>query len=110
MELQRCVLACFRLRKKQVTFQRNLCATQNRNYGSLRRLYEEYRDSGFNLIAFPCNQFGGQAPRSSDGEREFAYKKFGFEFPIMVRLALTCFLFLCPLAATAIDTVSRQAS
>ncbi|CAL8463362.1 g2896 [Coccomyxa elongata] len=59
---------------------------QNRNYGSLRRLYEKYRDSGFNLIAFPCNQFGGQAPRSSDGEREFAYKKFGFEFPIMDKI------------------------
>ena len=29
-------------------------------------------------------QFGGQAPRSSQGEREFAYKKFGIEFPVMV--------------------------
>lgn len=66
------------------------CHLQNRNYGSLRTLYQKYRDSGFNLIAFPCNQFGGQAPRTSEGEREFAYKKFGFEFPIMVRPGFSC--------------------
>jgi len=38
------------------------------------------------LIGFPCNQFGGQAPKSSDGEREAAFSKFGFEFPIMDKI------------------------
>ena len=47
------------------------------------------REQGFNLIAFPCNQFGGQAPESSDGERKIAIDKFEFEFPIMVRCNLT---------------------
>ena len=50
-----------------------LCA-QNRNYRSLRALYDKYRETGFNLIAFPCNQFGGQAPETSDGERQIAFK------------------------------------
>ena len=45
---------------------------------------QKYRSAGFNLIGFPCNQFGGQAPKSSDGERDAAFSKFGFEFPIMV--------------------------
>ena len=33
-------------------------------------------------MGFPCNQFGGQAPGTSEEERQFAYKKFGFEFPM----------------------------
>jgi glutathione peroxidase len=61
-----------------------LVAAQNRNYNSLRALYTKYHAQGFNLIAFPCNQFGSQAPESSDGERKIAIDKFGFEFPIMV--------------------------
>ena len=48
---------------------------------------QKYRSAGFNLIGFPCNQFGGQAPKYSDGEREAAFYKFGFEFPIMVSRA-----------------------
>ncbi len=51
---------------------------------------QKYRSAGFNLIGFPCNQFGGQAPKSSDGEREAAFSKFGFEFPIMVSTASSC--------------------
>lgn len=43
-----------------------------------------YGADGFNLCAFPCNQFGGQAPLSDEGERSFAYDKFGFEFDVFV--------------------------
>lgn len=35
------------------------------------------------MVAFPCNQFGGQAPGTSQEEREYAWRKFGFEFPVM---------------------------
>lgn len=36
------------------------------------------------MIAFPCNQFGGQAPLGSEGERAYGYRKFGIDtFPIM---------------------------
>ena len=48
---------------------------------------EKYGKDGFRIIAFPCNQFGGQAPGSSEEERAFAIKKFGIEsLPVMVRL------------------------
>ena len=40
-------------------------------------MYNTYGGDGFGLIAFPCNQFGGQAPGTSQEEREFAWKKFG---------------------------------
>lgn len=53
------------------------------------------REQGFNLIAFPCNQFGGQAPESSDGERKIAIDKFQFEFPIMVGLIMAPFCACC---------------
>ena len=39
---------------------------------------------GFEMVAFPCNQFAGQAPGSSEEERQYAFRKFGFQFPIMV--------------------------
>lgn len=37
-------------------------------------------------MAFPCNQFGGQAPGTSEEERQWAYYKFGFEFPVMDKI------------------------
>ena len=40
------------------------------NYPSLRQLFESYGKDGFRLVAFPCNQFGGQAPGTSEEERQ----------------------------------------
>ena len=31
-------------------------------YEALQELYESYKDRGFEILDFPCNQFGGQAP------------------------------------------------
>lgn len=59
---------------------------QNVNYPGLRTLYDKYNAKGFNLIAFPCNQFGGQAPGTSQEEREYAIKKFGFEFDVFDKI------------------------
>lgn len=56
------------------------------NYPGLRALYDRYHDQGFNILAFPCNQFGGQAPGTSDEERKWAYYKFGFEFPVFDKI------------------------
>lgn len=53
------------------------------NYTGFKRLLEVYGDK-FTVIAFPCNQFGGQAPLGDEGEREAAYKKIGVRsFPVM---------------------------
>lgn len=51
-------------------------------------MYEKYHDDGFELLAFPANQFGCQAPGSSDEERQYAWRKFGFEFPVMDKIAV----------------------
>lgn len=54
----------------------------------MRKLYNKYHDEGFELLAFPANQFGCQAPGTSEQEREYAWKKFGFEFPVMDKIAV----------------------
>jgi len=51
-------------------------------------MYETYHEQGFDLIAFPANQFGGQAPGTSDEEREYAFRKFGFEFDVYDKIAV----------------------
>ena len=55
----------------------NCHLTQNVNYPALRTLYQRYRAQGFNILAFPCDQFGGQAPGTSQEQREAAIRKFG---------------------------------
>ena len=50
-------------------------------YEELERLYAEYRDKGFEILDFPCNQFLGQAPGSDDEIHQFCTMKFGTEFP-----------------------------
>ncbi|MDO4518241.1 MAG: glutathione peroxidase [Bacillota bacterium] len=50
-------------------------------YEELEGMYEEFKDQGFEILDFPCNQFGNQAP-GSDGEiHEFCTLKFGTKFP-----------------------------
>ena len=51
-------------------------------------LYEKYHEQGFEMVAFPANQFGGQAPGTSQEEREWAWRKFGVEFPVMDKIAV----------------------
>ncbi|MBQ1720201.1 MAG: glutathione peroxidase, partial [Bacteroidales bacterium] len=43
-------------------------------YIELEAIYEKYRDKGFEILDFPCNQFGGQAPGSISEIQEFCSK------------------------------------
>ena len=51
------------------------------HYDPLEAMYKEYRDQGFEILDFPCNQFADQAPESDDEIHEFCQVKFGTEFP-----------------------------
>ena len=51
------------------------------HYDPLEAMYKEYRDQGFELLDFPCNQFADQAPGSDEEIHEFCQVKFGTEFP-----------------------------
>lgn len=51
-------------------------------YDGLEKLYEQYKDRGFTVLGFPCNQFGGQEPGSEQEIQEFCRTSFGVEFPL----------------------------
>ena len=50
-------------------------------YDELEGLYKHYHSQGFEILDFPCNQFGQQAPGTDDSIHEFCKLNFGTEFP-----------------------------
>ena len=50
-------------------------------YDELEAMYAEYRDQGFEILDFPCNQFANQAPGTDEEIHDFCTLKFGTEFP-----------------------------
>ena len=49
-------------------------------YEGLEKLYKEYHEKGFEILDFPCNQFGNQAPGSDDEIHEFCTLKYNTTF------------------------------
>lgn len=49
-------------------------------YEGLEKLYKEYHDKGLEILDFPCNQFGNQAPESDDEIHEFCTLKYNTTF------------------------------
>ena len=46
-------------------------------YDELEKLYEQYHSQGFEILDFPCNQFGQQAPGTDESIHEFCKLNFG---------------------------------
>ena len=55
-------------------------------YEGLEKLYETYRDRGFEVLGFPCNQFGSQEPGGSDDIAQFCTKNYGVAFPMFEKV------------------------
>ena len=49
-------------------------------YDGLQNLYEKYKDKGFEILDFPCNQFGNQAPGTAEEIESFCDARFGITF------------------------------
>lgn len=49
-------------------------------YEGLEALYKKYKDQGFEILDFPCNQFGHQAPGSDKEIRSFCTSKYDVSF------------------------------
>ncbi len=49
-------------------------------YEGLEKLYKEYHDKGLEILDFPCNQFGNQAPGTNDEIHEFCALKYNTSF------------------------------
>lgn len=73
-------------------------------YDGLEDLWRTYKDRGFEVIAFPCNQFGGQEPGSADEIAEFCKVNFGLSFPLMGKVEVNG-----PGAAPLYDWLKQEA-
>ena len=49
-------------------------------YEGLEKLYKKYHDKGLEVLDFPCNQFGNQAPGTDDEIHEFCSLKYNTSF------------------------------
>ena len=55
-------------------------------YAGLENLYQKYKDKGFVVLGFPCNQFGKQEPGSNEEIKEFCSKKYNVTFPMFDKI------------------------
>ena len=55
-------------------------------YEELEKLYEKYHSKGFEILDFPCNQFGQQAPGPDESIHNFCTLTYGTEFPRFKKL------------------------
>jgi glutathione peroxidase-family protein len=58
-------------------------------YIGLQKLYEQFRSRGFEILGFPCDQFGHQEPGSDAEIATFCDRTYGITFPIFAKVAAT---------------------
>ena len=55
-------------------------------YDGLEALHQRFADRGFEVLGFPCNQFGAQEPGDADEIAQFCKVNFGVTFPLMEKV------------------------
>ena len=55
-------------------------------YEGLEALFKKYGDQGFEVLAFPCNQFGAQEPGNAEEIANFCSLKYDVSFPLMDKI------------------------
>lgn len=55
-------------------------------YQGLQELYDKYKDQGFEILDFPCNQFMGQAPGSAEEINTFCTLNYQTTFPRFAKI------------------------
>ena len=55
-------------------------------YAGLESLYKKYKEKGFVVLGFPCNQFGGQEPGSDADIKSFCSDKYEVSFPMFSKI------------------------
>jgi glutathione peroxidase len=55
-------------------------------YAGLEKLYEKYKGQGLRILAFPCNQFGGQEPAPMDEILTFCSTNYGVTFDVFNKI------------------------
>jgi glutathione peroxidase len=55
-------------------------------YESLQKLYDTYKERGFEVLGFPCNQFLEQEPGTAEEIRSFCSTTYGVSFPLFSKI------------------------
>lgn len=55
-------------------------------YEGLQKLYDKYKAKGLEILDFPCNQFGHQAPGTEEEIQEFCTLKYKTTFPLFAKV------------------------
>jgi len=55
-------------------------------YAALETVYEKYKGKGLVVLGFPCNQFGGQEPGTSEEIKLFCSSKYNVTFPLFEKI------------------------
>ena len=73
-------------------------------YDGLEALYQKYGERDFEVLGFPCNQFGGQEPGEAEEIAQFCNVNFGVSFPLMAKVEVNG-----PEASPLFDWLKREA-
>jgi glutathione peroxidase len=57
-------------------------------YKDLESIYEKYKGQGFEILAFPANEFGAQEPGSNEEIKEFCSSKYKVSFPLFSKIVV----------------------
>lgn len=55
-------------------------------YRQLQELHQQFHDRGFEVLGFPCNQFGRQEPGDADAIGTFCERNYGVTFPLFAKI------------------------
>jgi len=55
-------------------------------YAGLEQVWQKYRDQGFVVLGFPCNQFGHQEPGDEQAIAGFCERNYGVSFPMFAKI------------------------
>ena len=57
-------------------------------YAGLEEIYREFQPEGFEILAFPCNDFGGQEPGTNEEIKTFCTTNYGVTFPLFDKVKI----------------------
>ncbi|QLQ13173.1 MAG: glutathione peroxidase [Brevundimonas sp.] len=78
-------LDCFRGQALLIVNTASRCGFTNQ-YAGLEVLHEDFADKPFEVLGFPCNQFGAQEPGKASEIAEFCTTTFGVKFPMFDKI------------------------
>ena len=57
-------------------------------YTDLEKMYEQYREKGFEILAFPANNFGQQEPGTNEEIKTFCHTKYSLSVPLFSKISV----------------------